>query len=240
MIILPAIDLRNKKCVRLYQGDYSKSMVVEESPIKAAMSFENEGAKFIHMVDLDGALSGNVDNIGAILDVVKNINIPIELGGGIRNIKTIDSLIENGIGRVILGTSALNSPELVKEAVKKYKEKIAVGIDARNEYVAVNGWTKLSEIHYIDFAKQMESIGVKTIIYTDISRDGTLTGPNLEQLSLISKSVTCNIIASGGVKNIDDVKAINKMNLYGVIIGKAIYSRNIKLKEAIEVCSQKG
>jgi phosphoribosylformimino-5-aminoimidazole carboxamide ribotide isomerase len=236
MIIFPAIDLRDGKCVRLYQGKFEESEVVGEDPLNVAMSFKESGAEYIHMVDLDGALNGEIKNFKVISEVVKTVGVPVELGGGIRDMKTIDMLIEAGISRVILGTAALKNPQFVMEAVKKYGEKIAVGIDAKNEKVAVNGWLNVSSVDYIDFAKEMEKIGVKTIIFTDISKDGTLQGPNLEQLGKIQNSVSCNIIASGGIKDINDLKTINKMGIYGAITGKAIYSGNIDLKEAIELC----
>ncbi len=236
MIILPAIDLREGKCVRLYQGKFEASEVVGENPVEVALSFKESGAEYIHVVDLDGALNGEIKNLNIISEVVKKVQIPVELGGGIRDMKTIDMLIQSGVARVILGTAALNNPELVKEAVKKYGEKIAVGIDAKDEKVAVNGWLDISSVDYIEFAKEMEKIGVKTIIFTDISKDGTLQGPNLEQLGKLQKNVNCNIIASGGIKNIDDLRAINEMGIYGAITGKAIYSGNIDLKEAIDAC----
>lgn len=236
MIILPAIDLREGKCVRLYQGKFEASEVVGENPMEVALSFKESGAEYIHMVDLDGALNGEIKNLNIISEVVKKVQIPVELGGGIRDMKTIDMLIQSGVARVILGTAALNNPELVKEAVKKYGEKIAVGIDAKDEKVAVNGWLNISSVDYIEFAKEMEKIGVKTIIFTDISKDGTLQGPNLEQLGKLQKNVNCNIIASGGIKNIDDLRAINEMGIYGAITGKAIYSGNIDLKKAIDAC----
>ncbi|MCY6356267.1 1-(5-phosphoribosyl)-5-[(5-phosphoribosylamino)methylideneamino]imidazole-4-carboxamide isomerase [Clostridium sp. ZS2-4] len=236
MIILPAIDLREGKCVRLYQGKFEASEVVGENPVEVALSFKESGAEYIHMVDLDGALNGEIKNLNIISEVVKKVEIPVELGGGIRDMKTIDMLIESGVARVILGTAALNNPELVKEAVKKYGEKIAVGIDAKDEKVAVNGWLDISSVDYIEFAKEMEKIGVETIIFTDISKDGTLQGPNLEQLGKLQKNVNCSIIASGGIKDIDDLKAINEMGIYGAITGKAIYSGNIDLKEGIDTC----
>lgn len=236
MIIFPAIDLKDGKCVRLYQGKFEESEVVGEDPLKVAMSFKECGAEYIHMVDLDGALNGEIKNLKIIAEVVKTVGVPVELGGGIRDMKTIDMLIEAGVARVILGTAALKNPQFVMEAVNKYGEKIAVGIDAKNEKVAVNGWLNVSSVDYIDFAKEMEKIGVKTIIFTDISKDGTLQGPNLEQLGKIQNSVSCNIIASGGIKDIEDLKTINKMGIYGAITGKAIYCGNIELKEAIGVC----
>lgn len=233
MKIFPAIDLRNGKCVRLYQGEFASSKVVGEDPLQTALSFATRGAEYLHIVDLDGALNGNIENINSINEIIKELNIPIQLGGGIRSLATIEMLLEKGLSRVILGTAALNNAALVKEAVKMFGEKIAIGIDARNGYVAVEGWKTSSKIEYIDFAKQMEHIGVKTIIFTDISRDGTLTGPNFEATGKINDAVTCNIIASGGMKDIEDIKKLKKMNIYGAIIGKALYSGNISLAEAI-------
>lgn len=236
MIIFPAIDLKDGKCVRLYQGKMESSEVVGKDAVETALGFKNAGAEYLHMVDLDGAVKGSLQNIDVVLSVIKEVDIPVELGGGIRDLETIDTIIEKGISRVILGTAALNNPKMVKEAIKKYGEKIAVGIDAKDGLVAVDGWLSVSKVNYIDFAKEMESIGVKTIIFTDISKDGTLQGPNLEQLFKIKNSASCNIIASGGIKDISDLKAINEMNIYGAITGKAIYSGNIDLKEAIELC----
>lgn len=235
MIIFPAIDLKEGKCVRLYQGEMSSSEIVGEDAVKTALSFKNSRAEYLHMVDLDGAVRGSLQNMDVVLQVVKEVKIPVELGGGIRDLQTIDTIIDKGISRVILGTAALSNPEMVKEAVKKYNKKIAIGIDAKNELVAVDGWLNVSKVKYIDFAKKMEDIGVQTIIYTDISRDGTLTGPNLEQLSRINSAVSCNIIASGGVKNIESIKELKEIGVYGAIVGKAIYSHNINLEEAISV-----
>lgn len=233
MIILPAIDLKGGKCVRLYKGDFNKTEVVAESALDTALSFKEAGAEFIHMVDLDGALKGTGVNYEIVSEIVKKVDVPVELGGGIRDMETIDFLINIGLSRVILGTAALNNPELVKTAVEKYGDKIAVGIDAKDGLVAVDGWINVSKVNYIDFAKEMEKIGVKTIIFTDISKDGTLQGPNLEQLGEIQNSVSCDIVASGGIKDLEDLKNINKMGIYGAITGKAIYSGNINLKEAI-------
>ncbi|MBD5638957.1 1-(5-phosphoribosyl)-5-[(5-phosphoribosylamino)methylideneamino]imidazole-4-carboxamide isomerase [Clostridium botulinum] len=240
MIILPAIDLKEGKCVRLYQGDFKASNVVAEDPIEVALKFKEDGAEYIHIVDLDGALTGEIKNLSIISSIIKTINIPVELGGGIRNLNTIDMLIDAGIKRVILGTAALNNRELVEEAVKKYDEKISIGIDAKNEKVAINGWLNVSSTNYIDFAKEMEKIGVRNIIFTDISKDGTLKGPNLNQLKKLNESVSCNIIASGGIKDIEDLKVIKEMDIYGAIVGKAIYSGNIDLNEAIKIINKES
>ena len=235
MIIFPAMDLRDGKCVRLYQGDFSTTSIVGENPLETAMGFKSKGAEFFHMVDLDGALKGNVQNIDTVSRIVKETKIPVQLGGGIRSLETIDTLLSIGVTRVILGTAALNNPELIKIAVKKYGEKIAVGIDAREGFVAAEGWLEVSKVNYIDFGKHMESIGVKTIIFTDISKDGTLTGPNFEQTLKLNETISCDIIASGGMKDLDDLRILRKENLYGAIVGKSIYSGTIDLAEAIEV-----
>lgn len=233
MIIFPAVDLRDGKCVRLYQGDFASTEVVAEDPVDTALNFKNEGAEYLHMVDLDGALNGEIKNLSVISNVINETNMPIQLGGGIRDLETIDKLVEEGISRAIIGTSALKNPKVVKEAVKKYGDKIAVGIDAKDGLVATEGWINVSKVNYIDFAKKMEDIGVSTIIFTDVSRDGTLTGPNIEKTLKLKDSVSCNIIASGGIKSMDDIIKLKSNGVYGAIIGKAIYNGNISLKDAI-------
>lgn len=233
MIIFPAIDIKDGQAVRLYKGEFSKQEVVSKDIIQTAKDLQADGAEFLHMVDLDGALKGEPGNLSTISEILKNISIPVQLGGGIRSLETIDKLLGTGITRVILGTSALNNKELVVEAVKKYGKRIVVGIDANDRKVAVEGWVKVSNVDYIEFAKNMEQIGVSTIIFTDISRDGTLTGPNLEQLEEINSSVSCDIIASGGIKNVQDIINVRDLGVYGAITGKAIYSGYLDLKEAI-------
>ncbi|WP_123054016.1 1-(5-phosphoribosyl)-5-[(5-phosphoribosylamino)methylideneamino]imidazole-4-carboxamide isomerase [Clostridium sp. JN-1] len=235
MIIIPAIDLKDGKCVRLYQGKMSSAQVVAKDVVETALSFKDAGAEYLHMVDLDGAVEGKMRNLDQVLRVINEVKLPVEVGGGIRNLETIDLLIESKVSQVILGTAALNDFNMLKEAVKKYGDKIAVGIDAKDGLVAVDGWVNVSKIDYIEFAKRIEDVGVKTIIFTDISRDGTLKGANLKQLSEIESNVSCNIIASGGVKNIEDVKNIKNVGVYGAIIGKAIYSGDIFLQDAIEI-----
>ncbi len=233
MVILPAIDIKGGQCVRLFRGDMSTAKQVASDPLEAARGFEQAGAKWLHTVDLDGAVSGKRVNADIFISLAKNTNLKVELGGGIRTMEDIDFYLSNGIERVILGSVALKDPELVRQAVEKYGERIAVGIDAKNGKVAAEGWIKDSEIDYIDLAKQMEQIGVKVIIYTDISKDGTLMHPNFEQLGNINSAVSCNIIASGGVTDIDDIKLLNKMGMYGTICGKAIYNGNLDLVQAI-------
>jgi phosphoribosylformimino-5-aminoimidazole carboxamide ribotide isomerase len=235
MIIFPAMDLKDGKCVRLYQGEVSTAQVVAEEPIDTALQFLEKGAEYIHMVDLDGALQGKSRNLSTIAKVSKEINVPLQLGGGIRSLKNIEETLHSGVSRVILGTAALNNPNLVKEAVREFKGKIAIGIDARDGFAATEGWTKTSVTAALDLAKTMEQLGVETIIYTDISRDGTLKGPNLEATDNLNQKVGCNVIASGGIKDIEDIKVLTSMKLYGAIIGKALYSSRVSLKMAIAV-----
>lgn len=235
MLILPAIDIKDGNCVRLRKGDYSTAHIVAESAIETAKSFDETGAKFMHMVDLDGAKDGKRVNSQTILDVRKAVDLKIEVGGGIRTMDDVDFYIENGIDRVILGSAAIKDPDFVREAVRKYSDKIAVSIDAKNGFVSAEGWTDNSEVNYIDLAKQMEDIGVKYIIFTDISKDGMLCGPNLTMLDELKTSVKCNIIASGGVASLKDIINLTDLDIYGAICGKAIYSGNLVLSQAIEV-----
>lgn len=237
MVILPAVDIMDGNPVRLYKGDFSTAHQVAEGALKTALDFEKTGAEWIHMVDLDGSLKKKRVNEKIFLSVAENTSLKVEVGGGIRTMQDIEFYINSGISRVILGSVALKDPELVKEAVNAYGNKIAVGIDAKNGYAAAEGWTQTSDIYFTDLAKKMEQCGVKTIIYTDISKDGTLSGPNLEQLEEINNAVSCDIIASGGVTNINDIKALKSLGLYGAICGKSIYSGSLDLKQALEVCS---
>lgn len=235
MLVLPAIDIKDGNCVRLYRGDYSTVHKVAESAVETAKKFEKAGAEFMHMVDLDGAKDGKRINSGLILDVRKNCNLKIEVGGGIRDMESVEFYLENGIDRVILGSAAIRDPEFVKEAVKKYSSQIAVSIDALDGMVSADGWTDTSEINYIELAKRMEDIGVKYLIFTDISKDGMLSGPNLVMLDELKTSVKCNIIASGGVSSLKDIINLAALDIYGAISGKAIYTGNLDLKRAVEV-----
>lgn len=234
MIILPAIDIIDGKPVRLYQGDYEKKEIVADDIFETAKSFENMGAEYIHLVDLDGAKSGTNENHELVIKIAKILNIPVELGGGIRSFETIKYLLDNGVSRVILGTIAIEDEELLKKAVSVYNEKIAVGIDCKDGKVYGRGWLEGSNLDYIEFAKKMESIGVKNIIVTDISKDGTLEGPNLEMLKKLKETVNIDITASGGIRDIQNIKDLNKIGLYGAITGKAIYANTLSLKEAIK------
>lgn len=240
MIILPAIDIKDSTCVRLYQGDYSTAEKVAESPLATAKKFESAGARWIHMVDLDGAKARKPVNSRAVLEVKSGTDLKVEIGGGIRDMDTVEFYLEQGIDRVILGSAALQNPEFVREAVRKYGRSIAVGIDAIGGKAAAEGWTEKSSVDYLELAKNMEQMGVRYIIYTDISKDGTLAGPNLQQLDKINSSVSCNIIASGGVSSMEDVLNIRDMGLYGAIAGKAIYSGCLDLEEAVVSCQYIG
>lgn len=236
MIILPAIDIKDGNCVRLFKGDFSTVEKVASDYLETAKSFENAGAEWIHMVDLDGAKEGRPVNTKIYTDVAEKTNLKVELGGGIRSLETIQEYLNIGITRVILGSVALKNPKLVRDAVEKFgSEKIVVGIDAMNGMVATEGWLETSDVNYIDLANQMIKSGVKYFIFTDISKDGTLSGVNREQLQALADGTQdCNIIASGGVHTMDDIKACKEMGLYGTICGKSIYKGTLNLKEAIE------
>lgn len=239
MIILPAIDIRGGKAVRLYKGDYSKEEIVDSDVVKRAKEFEELGAEYIHIVDLDGAKEGKTINKELIFKIINSINIPIEIGGGIRNFDTVKEYIDNGVQRVILGTAAISNKELLEKSLEAYGDKIAVGIDAKDNVVCGSGWIETSDREYIEFGKELYKMGVKTFIVTDISKDGTLNGVNLEMLKRFKEEVTSNVIASGGIKDINDIDELIKMNIYGAITGKAIYSGKLDLREAIEA-SKKG
>ena len=236
MLIFPAIDIIDGKPVRLFKGDFSTAEQVAENALETAKSFVLAGAEWIHMVDLDGSLKKEPVNAETFIEVAGKTPLKVELGGGIRTMKDICFYAENGIKRIILGSVALKNPELVKEAVKEFGSLIAVGIDAKDGFAATEGWTPGPKTHYIDLARQMEQMGVETIIYTDISKDGTLSGPNVEQLTALNEAVSCNITASGGVSNINDIIELRDNKLYGAICGKSIYKGTLSLKEAIEVC----
>lgn len=236
MIIFPAIDIIGGKPVRLFKGDFSTAEQVANDALETAESFVKAGAEWIHMVDLDGSLKKERVNSETFVTVANQTSLKVEIGGGIRTMNDIDYYANHNISRVILGSVALKNPDLVAEAVKEFGSLIAVGIDAKNGFVATEGWTEGSDTHFIDLAKKMEAFGVETIIYTDISKDGTLSGPNIEQLVELNNAVSCGITASGGVTNIDDIKALNKNGLYGAICGKSIYKGTLDLAEAIEVC----
>ncbi len=236
MLIFPAIDIKNGECVRLKKGDMNTAHKVAENFLDTALSFKKAGAAWIHMVDLDGAVNGKRINTSVFTETAEKSGLKVEVGGGIRKAEDVEYYLSRGIERVIIGSAALNNPQLVSDCIKEYgAEKIVLGIDARNGMVAAEGWVKTSEISYIELAKRMEDKGVKYIIFTDIGRDGMLSGPNLEQLFALNDAVSCNIVASGGIKDIEDIKAVKDGGLYGVICGKSIYSGTLSLQEAVKV-----
>lgn len=235
MIIIPAIDIIDGKPVRLYQGDYNKKEIVAKDVLDTSKNFEYLGAQWIHLVDLDGAKKGELVNLNVIIEIAQTLSIPVEVGGGIRIFEDIKYLIDNGVSRVILGTSAMEDEKLLNKALREYGEKIAVGIDCKDGYVCGRGWLQKSSIHYIEFAKRLEKLGVKNIIVTDISKDGTLEGPNIEMLNELKKEVCMDITASGGIRDVSNIKALKEIDVYGAITGKAIYAKTLSLEEAIKV-----
>ncbi|MBP9988274.1 MAG: 1-(5-phosphoribosyl)-5-[(5-phosphoribosylamino)methylideneamino]imidazole-4-carboxamide isomerase [Ruminococcus sp.] len=235
MNIFPAIDLFDSKAVRLLKGDYAQMTVYSENPLEIAKDFENQGAKFLHLVDLEGAKSGETPNISTVEKIVKNTDLFTEIGGGIRNIETVRKYISIGVDRIILGTAAVNGEAFLNQAVSEFGEKIAVGVDIKDGFVAVKGWTEKSEYNAFDFCEKMQNTGIKTLICTDISKDGAMQGTNHELYRQLSEKFDMQITASGGVSSIDDVKKLAALNLYGAIIGKAYYTGAISIKEAIEV-----
>ena len=235
MIILPAIDIRGGQCVRLYKGDFATAEKVAEDPIATAQSFAEAGAAWLHTVDLDGAVEGRPVNKAVFEQIVRRTPLKVEIGGGIRNMDTIAAYLDAGVSRVILGSAALNDPALVAEAIELYgSDAIAVGIDARDGMVQAQGWLAASTVHYIDLARAMTEIGVETIIFTDISRDGTLAGPTLEQLTALQAAVGGQIVASGGIRDLEDIKALRAAGLYGAICGKSLYKGTLDLAQAIQ------
>lgn len=235
MIIYPAVDVREGKCVRLTQGEFDKQTVYSDNPVEMALRWEKMGAQYLHVVDLDGARTGKAQNIAVISEMAVKMGIPVQVGGGIRTIEMIETVLCKGIERVILGTSAVKDPELVKRAVKTFENNVVIGIDAKDGMVAIEGWEKTSEFKAVDFAKKMEELGAKTIIYTDISRDGMLIGPNLKAMEDMVKAVNIDVIASGGVGKLEDIKNLKETGVSGVIVGRALYTGDVDLKQAIEI-----
>lgn len=238
MNIFPAIDLIGGQAVRLEKGDYNKKTVFNSDPVAVAVGFKNAGAEYLHLVDLDGAKSGKTDNYNVIREIVNKSGLKVEIGGGIRNIDTVEKYLETGVMRVIIGTAAITNPEFLDEALSKYGEKIAVGVDIKDGKVAIKGWTETVDITCEDFIEKMQNKGVKTVICTDISKDGMMSGTNLELYKSLSEKFTMDITASGGVSTLKDVKTLNDMNMYGAILGKALYVGGIDLKEAIAITKE--
>ena len=234
MIILPAIDMKDGTCVRLKKGEFATAHKVANNALETAKAFADAGARWIHMVDLDGARDGVRANFPFIYDVIQNSGLNVELGGGIKTELDVITIAEAGVKRFVIGSAAVTNPKVVEYAVSHYGDKVAVGIDCMNGKVRTAGWEEDSGLDYLDFAREIEKKGVKTIIFTDIAADGMLSGPNFEQLAALQSAVNCNIVASGGVTTLDDVKRLRDMGLYGAIIGKAYYAGTIDLAEAIK------
>ena len=235
MLIFPAIDLYEGKAVRLYQGDYSKMTVYSGDPAAVAQDFKNAGATCLHLVDLEGAKHGTTSNLPTIRKIMENAGLFTEVGGGIRSMKTVEQYLSLGVDRVILGTAAVTDQAFLQKALDTYGDKIAVGVDLKDGYVAIRGWTEKSQLTAEDFFATMQQMGVATVICTDISKDGAMQGTNRELYKTLSQKFSINLIASGGVSALDDVAALRAMDLYGAIIGKAYYTGAIDLSEALEV-----
>ena len=235
MIIYPAIDVKDGRCVRLVQGKFNDVTVYSDNPVEMALKWEQLGAKYLHVVDLDGARTGEPRNIAVISEMAVKLGIPLQLGGGIRSIETIEIILCKGIQRLILGTSAVKDPEVVKKAIRTFENNIVVGIDARDGMVAIEGWARTSEFTAVGFGKKMQDLGAKTIIYTDISRDGMLSGPNLKAMEEMVKAVDIEVIASGGVSSLEDIRNLKEVGVSGVIVGKALYTGDLDLVKALEI-----
>jgi phosphoribosylformimino-5-aminoimidazole carboxamide ribotide isomerase len=234
MIIFPAIDLKDGKCVRLYKGDFSKTTIFNSSPYNQALQFKKKGFTDLHLVDLDGALKGRSKNKKVIIKIIKNTNLNIQLGGGIRTLKQISFWIKNGVSTVVVGTMAVNNPKILKKACDLFPGRIAVALDVRNNFLAIKGWVKQTKIKLMDFSKKLEDFGVSRIIYTDINRDGTKKGVNFTQLKKIINKINIPLVVSGGVSNIKDIQQLDKLRILdGVIIGKAIYDKTIDQRKLV-------
>jgi phosphoribosylformimino-5-aminoimidazole carboxamide ribotide isomerase len=232
MIIFPAMDLKDGKCVRLYKGDFNKTTIFNSSPYNQALQFKKKGFTDLHLVDLDGALKGRSKNKKIIIKIIKNTNLNVQLGGGIRTLKQISFWIKNGVSTVVVGTMAIQNPKILRKACDLFPGRIAVALDVRNNFLAIKGWVKQTRINFLDFLKKLENLGLSRIIYTDINRDGTKTGININKLVKIIEKVNIPVVVSGGISNIKDIKQLKKINyLQGVIIGKAIYDGTINLNK---------
>ena len=238
MYLFPAIDLIDGKAVRLVKGDYAKMTVYSDSPVKVAKYFEDCGAKFLHVVDLEGARDGIPANLSTIKEIIDNTELFVEVGGGIRSMDMVRTYVEAGADRVIIGTAAVTDPDFLCEAVEKYGNKIAVGVDIKDGFVAIKGWTEKSELGCFDFCEKLSALGVDTVICTDISKDGLLAGTNLELYADLSRRFNMNITASGGVSSMEDIAKLSDMGMYGAILGKAIYTGDVDLKDALKVARE--
>lgn len=235
MRIYPAIDIYEKQVVRLFKGDYNQMTVYGNDPTSVALSFKEAGAEFLHCVDLEGAKDGTTPNLEVVADIVQNSGLKTEIGGGIRSLEVIEKYLSVGVDRVILGTAAVTNPEFLKESLRLFSSHIAVGVDIKDNFVAIKGWTEQSTLTCDEFFKQLEGLGVQTVICTDISKDGAMKGTNIDLYKHLSDSYSIDLVASGGVSTLNDVRTLNAMNIHGAILGKALYTGAIDLKEAIVI-----
>lgn len=234
MIIFPAIDILDGQCVRLIQGDYNQEKVYSDAPAEMAKEWEEKGASYIHIVDLNGAKTGDSINKNVINHIAQSTTIPVQVGGGIRSLETIQGYLENGVSRVIIGTAAITDREFLKEAIQQYGERIVVSLDARDGFIATDGWTDTSDTKALDLVQELESLGLQTIVYTDIAKDGMLEGPNIIEQREIHQATTMQVIASGGITTTADIQALAEEKLYGAIIGKALYDGKLSLESVLE------
>ncbi|KNZ42112.1 1-(5-phosphoribosyl)-5-[(5-phosphoribosylamino)methylideneamino]imidazole-4-carboxamide isomerase [Acetobacterium bakii] len=234
MIVFPAIDLKNGKCVRLLQGKKEAETIYFENPVAVAQMWESKGAQYLHLVDLDGAFDGEPKNLNVVKEIVETLNIPVELGGGIRNLEIAKNYIDIGVARIIIGTQAVKDFDFIEKLLSLYDEKVCVSIDAKNGIVCTEGWVESSNMEALELASKLESLGLTTLVYTDISKDGMMTGPNFEMLGVLNDHLKMNIIASGGVSSVADMKRLEAMGLYGAITGKALYEGTIDLQKLLK------
>lgn len=234
MLIYPAIDIKDKSCVRLVQGSFDNITLYEKDPVKVALKWESMGAKILHLVDLDGARAGISINESVVKDIVKSVKIPVQIGGGIRDTKAVETYLSAGVAQVIIGTAAIKNPIWLKEMIERYDDKIIVSIDARNGFIATDGWEDLSKKKALDYIKELKSFGLKRIVYTDIDKDGMLSGPNFKIYEDLKNTLDIEIIASGGVTTMKDIEVLRNMRLYGAIVGKALYDGKLNLEEVLK------
>lgn len=234
MKVLPAIDIKDGCCVRLLQGEFNKKQVYSKNPLEVALKWQGEGCDFLHVVDLDGAKNTSLVNKTIIKDLCKKLNIPIQIGGGIRSEERVKELLDLGVSRVIVSTLAIENQDLLKGLISKYDDKIVVSVDAKENKVAIKGWREVCDIDSIELCKGLEELGIKTIVYTDVSKDGMLSGPNLNVYEELKRNTKLNIIAAGGVSTYEDLKILNEIGVYGAIIGNALYKGNINLRKVYQ------
>ncbi len=237
MEIIPAIDLRNGNCVRLYQGDYGIETIFSDDPVEMAMEWQSLGALRLHIVDLDGAATGKLQNLNIINEIANAVLIPVQVGGGIRQMETIEELLKVGVDRVILGTTAVEDAELVKDACRRFGQSIIISLDARDGYLATHGWLKETELKTVEFVRSVLELGVRRFIYTDISRDGTLTEPNFSAIFEVVDATRFPVVASGGISSLTHLKVLKQLGVDGAIVGKALYTKQINLRQALDVAS---